>query len=1550
MTGNLEKILRDCTVLITDRHGKAVGSGFFVTESLVLTAAHVINDAAGSAQVNWNGNTLRSITTEWMDPPEPTEFGVWPLPDLALLRVHDAVEGHPAVLLGERAPGSALLAEGYTRGTSSGYAPDSARLEFETIRPEGGISVIKCKDSIIDDGLSGGPVLDLKSGEVVGVVKGQRTGQVPIGGIAISVSILRERYSELWMANVRFHHTDRRWEFARLNSSEVTDPAKATRGYLQLIKRVIAMRPAILPPGAHMADIHQLPSIRPLPQGADARPEAQQDVAFDELELGDVRVNTVFQWKPLGVSWRSIVLHGMPGAGKSWLLSNHADAIADDALNNLKEGQTDPLSLSVPIVVDCAVLGNALPDIITRDSVLKALISTIKNKAEDDSPALSIDAVARLAYEDGRLVSCLDALDEVSLADRQKVRQALPILAERGNQLLITSRPSRALRLDTAALTGCFTAEVVGFSPGQVLSFARAWFLRDPTRKGNVETELIKRTELRELARVPLLAAFLCQLASEGDHVQVLPSTRVEVYKAVLLGALSGHWHDPTQQALDQDNPPDPLLRLRILASAVGQLSRSWRSGIDRYSRTDLATALRTHPDHDRAATEAQTRRFAWQALRPQASGQPPQLVDPLIWEYMFDGIMAHDLSESSRLAVRFAHPVLGEFCVAEYVASLSEHDLRRVVEEHRWFDSPWQEVWAMAASLMKEPDTLVDLLVNSPTDSWFEQTFLASRCVASAGIKVRPEMRSRVVSRVISAARSWRSFDRERALAHLGALIQARVGEAISAGHSLLNDSDTLQSTRLRTAASLAETGDQIGLEIARQSLNRRDIPAAYRAWCARAVLIVEDFEGIAALQKDIKGARKVNELRTLISAIPVESKAGGDLAAQVLGDQEVHMQIRSLLGSALIRSGNHHRVQAAKDVANTTLTVWNLRAALISELLAVGEEDMLELGLGLFDDPNLSADRRVTLLESLIQRGETSVLPRALEMLARGDIGWEHRRRLARALVELGPSGIEELRTQVDSALAIELKMRHIIALVEVGECLDVATQVVVDPGTPAWIRARVATGLLDRGYLSLPEDVLMNLAIDPDPGHEFQDELIISMTHRNISSARKAAQDLLLRARKADHFYSGSANFIANLATAGTTGKEIVGQIAQDERFAEEDRALAIISMADIAPREAAELALTLHDKFSTFTESRLIILLATKGVIEVADLLSPLVKREPAAYRALFQLLSGPRTSVKIIQPFLPIGEQATKSPPPENVPPISPDAEFLREVGLTWSSEAELQAIMHWVEGTIRKKVNAKLFTFLTVSQLEELERLEDAEQQFEFLASRTGGYSELVQDQTKVMRDEIRANPSIVPQFKPAESMVPMDRLSYVSATLSEWVTVTLSNGPQASSQFLRDNAPVFVTEEGLGLINLACQMTKAWNPYEGHQFLMMIALRDGLAATCQLMEDPDAMHNLLRDYLNEGSGADLLYAALAGLLMEPESEVVFFYGALGAAIIDHKALSLSLMHKSGQRASESQRQDGLATLRDEAERFEWPAEFVEELNGALADGTGESC
>ncbi|MFJ2623860.1 trypsin-like peptidase domain-containing protein [Streptomyces sp. NPDC087532] len=189
-----------------------LGSGFFIAPSWVLTCAHVAMEGEGrqvsvvfkpdpgSAETAVEGIVVAALPEDRHGPAGPgrarvpTPSGGWPAPDLALIRLLRPVE-HPCVYVSERPAGmfggGSVLYTGWTGGGSGQLTRFSGRCQVmgtfgdwaeddEQMRLDG---------DRMYPGLSGGPVVDLARGEVVGVLKSRSDGTT--GGTSIGVERLR---------------------------------------------------------------------------------------------------------------------------------------------------------------------------------------------------------------------------------------------------------------------------------------------------------------------------------------------------------------------------------------------------------------------------------------------------------------------------------------------------------------------------------------------------------------------------------------------------------------------------------------------------------------------------------------------------------------------------------------------------------------------------------------------------------------------------------------------------------------------------------------------------------------------------------------------------------------------------------------------------------------------------------------------------------------------------------------------------------------------------------------------------------------------------------------------------------------------------------------------------------------------------------------------------------------------------------------------------------------------------------------------------------------
>ena len=208
----LLELLRQCTVQLVFKGGH--GSGFFVAPGMVLTCAHVVAEAQKSNEV---------ITAHWKKQPYSTDIQqvlseMHPdlqigYPDLAVLKIdalsnakHPCVYLHPEAHLGDR-----IYSYGYTDTYSTG---DPSTYINEGWTGEQHL-LLKLKEGQAQSGLSGAPILNLRTGGVCGIMKRSRGTENDLGGRAVPThtifQALHEKQIDLQSFQQAFHRQDRRW-------------------------------------------------------------------------------------------------------------------------------------------------------------------------------------------------------------------------------------------------------------------------------------------------------------------------------------------------------------------------------------------------------------------------------------------------------------------------------------------------------------------------------------------------------------------------------------------------------------------------------------------------------------------------------------------------------------------------------------------------------------------------------------------------------------------------------------------------------------------------------------------------------------------------------------------------------------------------------------------------------------------------------------------------------------------------------------------------------------------------------------------------------------------------------------------------------------------------------------------------------------------------------------------------------------------------------------------------------------------------------------------
>lgn len=206
--------LPPCCVRI-DVNGLHAGSGFFVAPGTVVTCHHVLKlvdlsseEAGGSVSiVSPAGGTYRLLDAREWSPAEED--------DLAIVRVEPA-DDHPFVLLDT---GLRARDELHTFGFPEGYANGAPA----TLVAEGWMDAdrwLKVAQGQVRRGMSGSPVLNLRTGAVCGILKRSSDPGQALGGYAVSVRRLLKLSPTLSSANFRHHMTHRHVWFDLLPAQE----------------------------------------------------------------------------------------------------------------------------------------------------------------------------------------------------------------------------------------------------------------------------------------------------------------------------------------------------------------------------------------------------------------------------------------------------------------------------------------------------------------------------------------------------------------------------------------------------------------------------------------------------------------------------------------------------------------------------------------------------------------------------------------------------------------------------------------------------------------------------------------------------------------------------------------------------------------------------------------------------------------------------------------------------------------------------------------------------------------------------------------------------------------------------------------------------------------------------------------------------------------------------------------------------------------------------------------------------------------------------------
>lgn len=205
MSSGLFEQLHGCTVRVVVGLGaeETWGTGFFVAPGRIMTCAHVV---APGGRVPEDISILHEDSRSARVTVELKNVFAGDYPDLALLDVdlarhptfrdHPCVTFHPAVRPHDRVY---TYGFGYTKTRRPGA---SMTAEVEGWAQPGGQAelsgkLIQLKQGQVLPGLSGAPLLNLRTGAVCGVVKATRDNRTDLGGWAVPARTVLELYRSI---------------------------------------------------------------------------------------------------------------------------------------------------------------------------------------------------------------------------------------------------------------------------------------------------------------------------------------------------------------------------------------------------------------------------------------------------------------------------------------------------------------------------------------------------------------------------------------------------------------------------------------------------------------------------------------------------------------------------------------------------------------------------------------------------------------------------------------------------------------------------------------------------------------------------------------------------------------------------------------------------------------------------------------------------------------------------------------------------------------------------------------------------------------------------------------------------------------------------------------------------------------------------------------------------------------------------------------------------------------------------------------------------------
>lgn len=688
--------LEACVVRVCDTEGKTHGTGFVVSDSLVVTCAHVVEmcraGPGGQVCVVFHANGQEREAEVLPDFWQPSKGD-----DVAVLRLlpegKPLPEGVEAAKLGStrhcnghrmQALGFPPLAGGYDVAFAAGHL--RGVVPHPRKRP-----MLQMDAAPIRRGMSGAPVLDLDTGRVVGMVS-EYLPDAPLE----------------WATTAETLHG--------ICPILTLQLPQAVEDYLHAVEKFCRDLPYVsLRSDVLLETVYVRQQIRSKPTAAREAREPETQRALKE-RTSPVSINEALK------DQARIVVVGGPGAGKSTLLRH---LVQQNAASDLQDGAY------LPILVSLHGLAERRGDLTT--CLQEQVAAELGKRLREPLPAKFLEDWAQQTGQTWLIA--LDGLDEI--VDTNRRHKCLRELAQTAwpsqVRLLITTRPD-----ETATWPAEFTLfDLLPFERRQVNEFARRWF-RDDAQRAWDFLEAVHSARLGGLSSTPLLLTITATVFEKTRSLEVLRRSRLyDEFVNILLAEDTAPSRRMREQFCEQfgTTPGEALFRHRrrvleclALAMQNGQNARSALSGLLRqppFNWSDL--------DADEGAT------CVMDILAFQRSGvfarrgDTYDFIHPTFREYL-------------------AAPALVRECEQDL-----EQIWRRAVS--RWADENWREVTLFVLGILSDAGKDVTVLIKRIRRAGKYGSYFAGAALAEQ-VRVEPSLSNGIIDSLLSSVRKMKRWD----------------------------------------------------------------------------------------------------------------------------------------------------------------------------------------------------------------------------------------------------------------------------------------------------------------------------------------------------------------------------------------------------------------------------------------------------------------------------------------------------------------------------------------------------------------------------------------------------------------------------------------------------------------------------------------------------------------------------------------------------------------------------------------------------------------------